>query len=360
METEIERAAIQKEKKISSFNNLAPIFDGCSSIVGLSHWTPANKVTAHSLLQLAKAPIGPAMKLLGLESKFVCDKDANVIDVSLLAIDLLIAQGTFDGLAIPTEEIDLIIYYGVTREYAEPATATILQNRLGLSGAISYDISNACLGFSDAWGIADAMIESGRIRYALLVSAEILSTVANASLERINQGEDYREHIAALTLGDAASAALIGKQGKHKKEVQLKAGVRRTYSQHSELCKMKDTNSPMYTNPSPMFDAAQKELPKLAESILNHLMWDNKDLDLVFSHQASLPSLKTGCKGLNIPFEMAPNTFSTMGNTASVAVPLTLSKELSERDGWSKKRTLLTGFGSGLGIAVSGLTIHNN
>ena len=347
----------QKKKSVSAIRGHQP-FVGSSAIHAIAHWVPDNIVTSADI----EAKLGIHVELekrMGLQEKRVCDDRYSVVDLAMQAADRLLSTGTFEGEPIPMDEIDLVIYFGVRREFEEPATAVLLQQRLDLSGAMAFDVSDACLGFSDAWCIADAMIATGRIRKALLISGEKISVLGEHALSAIKSGSNLTDHVASLSLGDGAVAILIGPQSKEQKCIYLRAGIRENYSEFHQLCTLKSFLGPMITNPSRLFSSALSKFVPLCISVLEAIEWGREKVDHIITHQASLPAIKKGAQLLGIPLAKWSITFPQYGNIATVSLPLTLSLTLAQQTEWLTKKILTIGFGSGIGVGVFALETYS-
>lgn len=346
-----------KSTSNGSMLNEHRVFAGHSAIYGMSHWAPEKRVTAVEIEnQITTGLTGLDLDVrLGMTAKRVCDSELSIIDLAMEAVEQLLSNGKFDGESIDHDQIDLIIYFGVVSEYVEPATAVLIQDRLHIDKAISFDVSDACIGFSDAWMIADAMIGTGRIRTALLVSAEQSSIFSDKAVRHINEGKPLREHFAALSLGDGSCAILIGPKTTDKNSVELVAECRESYGECSDLCVLPSLNKPMITQAGKLIEAAISKFPSMVYAVLNYIDWTTEDLDFYVSHQASLPGIKTASALMNVPFTKSRNTIQEYGNMASVSLPFTLSKVLSEQEKWTEQKLMLLAFGSGLGVGIFAL-----
>ncbi|MFI5390239.1 MAG: 3-oxoacyl-ACP synthase III, partial [Bacteriovoracales bacterium] len=118
---------------------------------------------------------------------------------------------------MPTEEIDLLIHTSVCRDFLEPATASLVHQKLGLSPSCTFfDLSNACLGFLNAMEIAANLIECGKIKNALIVSGEnsgplLLQTLKNIQENSNLSRKEVKKLFANFTIGSAAVAFLLSK-----------------------------------------------------------------------------------------------------------------------------------------------------
>ncbi|WP_159736735.1 3-oxoacyl-ACP synthase III, partial [Arthrobacter sp. 9V] len=139
------------------------------------------------------------------------------------------------------DEIGLLINTSVTRPHLEPSVAVRLHHGLGLpSSAINFDIANACLGFVNAMSVAAGMIDSGQIKYALVVDGEDADQVQLNTIDRLNQGgrnrKDFMSEFASLTLGSGAAAAVLGPADLHPEGHRIVGGVTRAATQWYDLC----------------------------------------------------------------------------------------------------------------------------
>src|SRR5699024_11168774 len=129
----------------------------------------------------------------------------------------------------------------IARAHREPPLSTGIHHSLGLpSSAMNFDITNACLGFVNAMTMASSMIDSGQIRYALVVGAEDVEEVQRGTVDRLNSKTstraDFNNQFASLTLGSGAAAAVLGPADAHPEGHRLKHTQARAGTEHHELC----------------------------------------------------------------------------------------------------------------------------
>ena len=87
---------------------------------------------------------------------------------------------------VDPSEVGLLINTSVTRKHLEPSVAVRLHHGLGLpSSAINFDVANACLGFVSGMSLAANMIESGQIRYAVVVNGEDADEIQVNTIRRL-------------------------------------------------------------------------------------------------------------------------------------------------------------------------------
>ena len=140
---------------------------------------------------------------------------------------------------VQASEIDVLISTSVCKHHLEPSMASSVHHQLGLpSSAMNFDLANACLGFINAIWIASQLIDSGQVRYVLIVDGEGSRYTQEETIRRLQMpgttAEDIFAEFASLTLGSGAVAAVLGPadMGGHR----IVGGVSRAATQHHELC----------------------------------------------------------------------------------------------------------------------------
>lgn len=109
------------------------------------------------------------------------------------------ARQAIERAGIDPIEIDLLLCATVTPDQILPSTGCIIQAELGANKAAAMDIVAACSGFLYGLTLADSMIRTGQVRYALVIGAEILT-----------QYVDYTDRGTCVLFGDGAGAAVVG------------------------------------------------------------------------------------------------------------------------------------------------------
>lgn len=336
------------------------VFTANTHIVNLGAWAPAeiidNGIVLAPLFESLSLNLADMIKKTGVEQRCKSDDSVTVLDMAEHAVkDLMNRENTKD---IHITEIDTIIYASVSRMMAEPSTAIMLQNRLGIESAFSFDVSNACLSFVDGLIIADSLIATGRSKLVLVVSAEKGARVAEKSLEALEKREVGMECMAALTLGDGASAALVSAaDSAYKSKLALRAFTRASRSAYAHCCTLESTHTPMMTDSSAMFEGALLNYPPMLKALIKELGWNIEDIDALVPHQASLKIIEAGLKSIGYPIEKTTITLDQFGNMASVSVPFTLCKLLEQNKHTIGSKIAVAAFGSGLSFSMLAMEV---
>lgn len=116
------------------------------------------------------------------------------------------AKQALERADVSVDEIDLIIFAACTQDISEPATANIVQEKLGATNAQVFDVKNACNSFLNGLDVADSHVRAGKSKRALVVSGETLSLGIDWNIKSF---DDLKYRLAGLTLGDAGAAMVL-------------------------------------------------------------------------------------------------------------------------------------------------------
>ena len=184
----------------------------------------------------------PLERLTGIKNRRVVGEDEFSIDLARKAAEDCLARSSYRR-----EEIDLVIACNISRRDGlghrftfEPSTAPRLVDQCGLVNALAFDISNACAGMFTGITVADAFLQTGLIRSAMVVSGEYISHLTETAQKEIEGPMDSR--LACLTLGDAGAAVILklgpnNRVGFHDIDIS-------TLSRYAKLCIAKATEGP--------------------------------------------------------------------------------------------------------------------
>jgi 3-oxoacyl-[acyl-carrier-protein] synthase-3 len=268
------------------------------------------------------------------------------------------AENVLKKTSFGKNDIDLLIHTSVCRDCLEPATAAYVHRNLQLpEHTLFFDLSNACLGFLNAMVTVASMIEAGQIRSALIVSGEngkplLDHTIALLKNNTTITRREIKSYFANLTIGSGAVAALICHESfakNSKNKLKLKAVSALSDSSGCALCQGDRTEGnglAMQTDSEALLKLGVQLARKNWEQFLAHTQLENADMVHTICHQVGQRHRSLLYQSLELDLEKDFSTFSFLGNTGSVALPLTLSLAL-EKD-IIHGRTALLGIGSGI------------
>jgi 3-oxoacyl-[acyl-carrier-protein] synthase-3 len=236
---------------------------------------------------------------------------------------------------ISPQDIDLIILSTTTPDKIFPATATMLQKRLGAS-CPAFDLQAVCAGFVFALSTAQQYIENGTAKNILVVGSETMSKIV-----------DWNDRSTAILFADGAGAVILS--------ADRNTGIKysKLYSDGSYLSSLHVNNNrinelgTIEMEGNEVFKIAVNKLSELAEETLKESKITSNDIDWMVPHQANIRIIKAVAKRINLPMEKVILTLDKHGNTSAASIPLALDEGV--RDGRIKKgdTLLFEGIGGG-------------
>ncbi len=237
-------------------------------------------------------------------------------------------------------DIDLIIVATSTPDMVFPSTAALLQNKLGIAGCPVFDVQAVCSGFIYAMTVADAMIQTGTAKRALVIGAEVFSRIL-----------DFKDRTTCVLFGDGAGAVVleasdtpgilatdIHADGKYSDILCVPGHVSGGAILGDPVLKM---------DGQAVFKLAVGVLEETARASLGKAGLNDSDIDWLIPHQANIRIMQSTARKLKMPMEKVIVTVDQHGNTSAASIPLALDHGV--RSGQiSKGQTLmLEGVGGG-------------
>lgn len=310
-------------------------------------------VFAGTLKRLGLPP-GQLEKLSGVRERRWWEPNTKPSIVSTMAAERALARANMR----PTD-VQVLVNTSVSRDFLEPATAAFIGGQLGVGRhCMSFDITNACLGFLNGMLVAANMIELGQADNALVTCGECTREGVQATLQRLAEShadvQVFRDNFASLTLGCGAVAMVLKRRDQSSSGHVLKGAVYRTASEHNTLCLA--SHAEMRSDPHGLLvhgvGLAVQTWPYAAAE----LGWQSpEDIDEFVCHQVSLAHFTHTFQQLELPLEKALLTFPYLGNVGPASLPLTLA--LGEAQGRIQpgQRLCFFAVGSGLGCIIMGV-----
>ncbi len=299
-----------------------------------------------SALRRLKLPGGLLQRVAGVLERRNWAPDESSDEATISAGERALAEA-----GVRASDVGLLINTSVTRKHLEPSVAVRLHHGLGLpSSAINFDVANACLGFVSGMSLAANMIESGQIRYALIVNGEDADEIQVNTIRRLlrtDVGRDgFMSEFASLTLGSGAAAAVLGRTDENPGAHRILGGVTRAATQFHELCV--GSVDGMFTDAKALLKGGLDLVVSAWKEASTE--WDWSSMDRYITHQVSTVHTNAIVKAAKLDRSRVPVTFPKYGNVGPASIPITLVEEqatLSKGD-----RVLLMGVGSGLNTAM--------
>ena len=222
-----------------------------------------------------------------------------------------------------------------------PSTATIVQQKLGITnGCPAFDVQAVCAGFMYALTTANAYIQSGMAKNALVIGAETFSRIV-----------DWNDRTTCVLFGDGAGAVVLSasdKPGIIHGKLKADGNYLNLLNAPGQIAEGKICGSPYITMDGPgVFKFAVKMLAKIADEVIGEAGYTAEQIDWIVPHQANRRIIESTAKHLGLSMDKVILTVQDHGNTSAASIPLALDTGI--RSGQIKRgqNLLLEGIGGG-------------
>jgi len=256
------------------------------------------------------------------------------------------AEDALKDAGVDAKEIDLIIVATVTPDYLFPATAALVQKRIGAKKAFGFDLSAACSGFLFALSTAGSMIESGRIKKALVIGADKMSSIM-----------DFTDRTTCILFGDGAGAVVLEETEEDEGIVDFVQ-----YTDGDENCMLyqpaggslnpateetvKNKLHYIRQDGRSVFKKATEGMADVSLEIMKKNDLSADDVAWLVPHQANLRIINATARRMGLSEDKVMVNINKYGNTTAATIPLCLydwKDKLNEGD-----KIILSAFGGGL------------
>jgi len=312
------------------------------------------------LYRRLRLPEGRLELMTGIRERRFWEAGVLPSDQSIASGELAIAAA-----GIERREIGALIHGSVCRDYLEPATACRVHHGLRLDRrCLVYDVSNACLGILNGMLQAANMIELGQIHAALVLGTESSRPLVETTIEALNRDESLtrssiKSAVASLTIGSASAAVLLTSRELSRTGNRLQAAAARANTDFHQLCQSARDEA-IGSGMQPLMETDSEQL--LREGIatgvetfrdfLEAANWEVGTIGRTFCHQVGVAHRKLMLESLGLAPERDFVTFPWLGNTGSVALPVTMALGLHGGHVNPGDRVALLGIGSGINCVM--------
>jgi len=306
-----------------------------AKITGTGSYLPHHILTNADLAKRIDTTDEWIVERTGIRERHIAGEGELTSDLALKA-----AERAIEAAGIEAGEIDLILVATTTADRVFPSVACIVQAKLGLENHCpAMDVQAVCSGFTYAVATANAFIQSGQARTALVIGAETLSRIT-----------DWDDRSNCILWGDGAGAVILQASdepgiisthlhadGRYQDLLFVDGGV----SLKTEgACHMRMSGNAV-------FKMAVNTLDAIVDETIAANGLQKSDIDWLVPHQANIRIIQATGKKLGLPPERVVITVDRHGNTSAASIPLAL--DTAVRDGRIKsgELVLMEAFGGG-------------
>ena len=282
----------------------------------------------------------------GIHTRHIVDKGVATSDLAAEAARRCLA---LRGIA--ATDIEVIIVATVTPDMFFPATACLVQDKIGAKGAWGFDLSAACSGFPYALQMGAKLIESGVQKKVMVIGADVMSSII-----------DYKDRSTCVIFGDGAGAVLLEPcadgeigmidyfheiDGSGAPALNMPGGG----SLHPPTAETVAANMHVvHQDGQAVYKFAVRKMAEAAETLLSRNGVTGKDLACFIPHQANKRIILSTADRLGLPLERVVINIDRFGNTTAATIPMAMKTAMDE--GGLKKGDLVLLVSVGAGFTV--------
>jgi 3-oxoacyl-[acyl-carrier-protein] synthase-3 len=318
---------------------------GSTVILGTGSYAPVRILTNDELSQTVDTSDEWIRTRTGIRERRIAGPDESTSDMAVRS-----AQAALADAGRTATDIDLLIVATCTPDLPMPASACLIQHKLGLRTDVAcFDLNAACSGFVYALDTACAMLASGRYRHALVIGAEKLSPII-----------DWQDRTTCVLFGDGAGAVVLGVS--EQPGLGLLGTKLGAFGHNADLLWITHGGSTHPATPESIaarqhclrmkgrevFKIAVRSMDEAARDILEQHRVRADQIGLVIPHQANLRIIEALSQYLKLPMERFFVNVDRYGNTSAASIPIALDEARRAGRIQPGDLTLLVAFGAGL------------
>ncbi len=255
-------------------------------------------------------------------------------------------------------DVDLIVCATITPDMILPATACLVQDRIGAKHCWGFDLSIACSGFLYALQVGAQFIETGAHKNVIVLGVDVMSSII-----------DYTDRQTCIIFGDGGGAALLTPcqedeeggiidfihevDGSGGQYLCLPGGGSKYPANHETV---DGKMHYIHQEGKVVFKYATRKMPELCLKLLQRNGYTSDDVSLFVPHQANLRIISAAADRMNMPMERVLVNIDEYGNTTAGTLPLALDTAL--RKGRLKKGDLVLFAVVGAGLSAGAMLMR--
>jgi 3-oxoacyl-[acyl-carrier-protein] synthase III len=295
-----------------------------AKITGVACYVPPRVVTNDDLAKFVDTNDEWIRTRTGIRERHYADAGVATSHMATEAAKLLLAQKNIDPA-----EIELIVVASVTPDMFFPATACLVQDRIGAKHAWGFDLSAACSGFAYALTVGAQFVASGAHKKVMVIGSDKMTSILN-----------FEDRATCVLFGDGAGAVLLepAAEGEGILDFQhdidgsggcdlfMPGGGSLNPSTHETVEKKMHF---VHQGGQQVFKYAVRRMAEISAKILADNGVTIDDLALVVPHQANLRIIQAMQQRLGVPDEKVVVSIDRYGNTTAATLPLGLQDAVS-------------------------------
>jgi 3-oxoacyl-[acyl-carrier-protein] synthase-3 len=323
-----------------------------AKITGVAGYVPPRLLTNAELEKMVATTDAWIRERTGIRERHIVDKGMAASHMAVEAAKTLLAKKGVDP-----KEIDLIVVASVTPDMMFPATACLVQDRLGAKNAWGFDLSAACSGFVYALTVGAQFVGAGTHKKALVIGSDVMSSIIN-----------YEDRATCVLFGDGAGAVLVEPAESEDEGVldfhndvdgsggcylYMPGGGSLNPPSHETVDKKMHY---VHQEGQQVFKYAVRRMADVCAQLLERNGFLGSDLSLLVPHQANLRIIRATQERLGLDDSKVMLNIDRYGNTTAATIPLGLRDAIDE--GRLRKGDLVLLVAVGAGYTTGGMLMR--
>ncbi len=292
-----------------------------AAITAVGHYAPDKILSNKDLEKMVDTNDEWILSRTGIRERRILEQGATS-DLCVGAIQQLLAQRKIEAT-----EIDLIIVATISPDMFFPATACVVQDKIGARNAWGFDLSAACSGFLYALVAGAQFVENGMYSKVIVVGADKMSSII-----------DYTDRNTCILFGDAAAAVLLEateeegfgildhrlySDGSGGSGLHMKGGGSLNPASHETIDRRMHY---VYQDGKAVYKAAIKGMADVSAEVMERNNLKGNDIAWLVPHQANLRIIDATAERMGLDPSKVMINIDKYGNTTAATIPLCLSE----------------------------------
>lgn len=305
---------------------------------------------------LGQAVIDSFKRSSGVEGRYLVQPNQTAGDLCYAAAKKILTEKKIDP-----RDVGALVFVTQSPDYGEPATACVLQYRLGLStDCYAFDVTLGCSGYAYGLNIVSSMMANSNMRYGLLLAGD------TKGMEPTADRKEGESNSVTLLLGDAGTATLLEKvpEGEQCDDMVFMGETDGSGFKATGNCwrgyRHQINKGLAFMDDLEVFNYIMSSAPRMIRQYMEYTGTTPDDYDCFALHQASLFTLKQVARKIGTKMDKVPLSLNKFGNTGPASIPMALVSAYGEASEKARIKTLMCGFGVGLSISASSAVLNTD
>ena len=319
-----------------------------AKISALGTYVPPRILSNADLATMVDTSDDWIMQRLGIRERHLVEPGMATSDMAVEA-----ARRCLATRGMPASEVEVVIVATVTPDMFFPATACLVQDKLGAHGAWGFDLSAACSGFLYALQVGAKLVESGAHSKVLVIGADTMSSII-----------DYTDRTTCVIFGDGAGAVLVEPaaegevglidfcheiDGSGAQSLNMPAGGSRRPASTETIAERMHY---VHQDGQAVYKYAVRKMVETSAKLLHTNKITADDLACFIPHQANKRIILSTAERLGLPLDKVVINIDRFGNTTAATIPLAIQTALDEHRLQRENLIMLASVGAGFTVGA--------